>query len=123
MNESNIVRMPKSGEPLETEAMHRVEEFCSLLLACAGKSLDRLREAEESALRRLEEYVPTEPLLNTRQAAAYLGFTARWLDEATRPGKEPVVPFMMIGGCKRFRKSALDQALTQKEVKPKKVTL
>ncbi|HEY2711400.1 MAG TPA: hypothetical protein VGI60_02715 [Chthoniobacterales bacterium] len=81
------------------------------------EALRRLNKAEDEALERLRDYVPTERLMTLKEAAAYLNFSTRWLDEGTgAKRKTPIVPVIRIGASKRFSKRAIDQHLAQMEV-------
>lgn len=123
-SKSNIVAHSfEQGAGLDRE-IHELAYQLGVCLTNRVESLiDELVTAEKAALTRLAEYVPQDRLLNVKEAAAYLKFSPRWLDEGTRPGKSPVVPFILIGGEKRFRLSSLDQHLTRLEVRGKKVSL
>lgn len=123
MSRTNIVPMQPPQNPLVQRYIETVETATTLLALIMGEVLDKLRKAEKSAIERLESYVPTEPLLKTPEAAAYLGFSKRWLDEHTRAGGIPEVPVIFIGGEKRFRKSSLDRYLENREIGKKKIRL
>ncbi len=98
-------------------------DLAELLVQAASEALANIRTAETDGLLRLNEYVPTDRLLTLKEAATYLGFSARWLDNSTRQDKAPVVPFLIIGGAKRFRKASLDRELESREIKRPKVKL
>lgn len=113
---------PKAPPSLETRVLAHTEDICRAFLSAVKASLDRIKEAEAAAIARLETYVPTERLLDRHEAAAYLRLRVRQLDVMTRPGSTEI-PFNKIGGLKRFRKPALDQWLSDNEVKKAKVRL
>lgn len=122
---ANIVQSglhPKPPPSLETKVLAHTEDICNAFMSTVKASLDRIHEAENAAVDRLQTYWPTEPLLTRQQAAAYLNIKLRMLDVMTRPGSTQI-PFNKIGGLKRFRKPALDQWLTDNEVKKVQVKL
>ena len=66
---SNVVESglhPKPSESLETRVLRHTEDICRSMMSAVKASLDRIHEAENSAVDRLEAYWPAEPLL-TRQ--------------------------------------------------------
>lgn len=113
---------PKPPPTLETKVLAHTEDICNAFMSAVRASLARIKAAEEAAIARLETYVPTERLMDRHEAAAYLKLRVRQLDVMTRPGTTDI-PFNKIGGLKRFRKPALDQWLTDNEVKKKAVQL
>jgi hypothetical protein len=117
----NII--PSGIEPRRQSVEAHVAAIAELLATISHDVIRVLHEGEQDALKRLNEYVPTERLLDLKEAAAYLNVTRRWLDEGTRPGREPVAPFLVIGGKKQFRKASLDAELERREVKPTEVKL
>ena len=117
-----ILPMPQSEPRLERAVADSTDAICRAIKASISASLERIREAEKSAIDRLNEYVPTEPLMDSKQAAAYLNIPLRTLQLKSCPSN-PVVPHCWIDGAKRFRKTSLDAWLDRNEVKPPEVTL
>jgi len=118
---ANII--PSGIEPRKQSIDAHVAAIAELLGNISRDVIRVLHEGEQDALKRLNEYVPTERLLELPEAAAYLGVKVRWLDEGTRPGREPVAPFLIIAGKKKFRKASLDAELERREVRPTEVKL
>lgn len=121
----NIVQSglhPKPPASFEKRVLDHTEDICRAFQSTVRASLDRIHEAENAAVDRLQIYWPTEPLLTRQQAAAYLNIKLRMLDVMTRPGSTDI-PFNKIGGLKRFRKPALDAWLEQHEIKKAQVKL
>jgi excisionase family DNA binding protein len=54
-------------------------------------------------------------LLNTEQAAAYLGVTSRTL-EVWRCTKRQAIPYIKVGRLVKYRKTELDQWLAQQTI-------
>jgi len=113
---------PKPPPTLERTVLQHTEGICDALTAAVKASLARIKEAEVAAVERLNEFVPTEPLLTRKQTAAYLGIRLRQLDVLTRPGST-AIPFNKLGGLKRFRKCQIDRHLEDMEIKKRKVVL
>lgn len=121
MSAPNVIPMPRKERPLiEQDLTKAFEQMLHEVRRYAEYKVEQIREAAETAL---QEMGPVQPLWDTAQAASYLGFTKRWLDEHTRAGKDPVVPFVMIGSEKRFRRVALDAWLAQHETKAREIKL
>lgn len=99
------------------------EQLAALLIRLSRETVATINEAEQSALTRLNAYVPTDRLLTLEEAAAYLRMKPRCLDEGTRPHREPVMPFIIQGGKKKFRKISLDAELERLERKPRAAVL
>lgn len=81
-----------------------------------------IKASEENAIARLNEFTPTESLMDLRLAAAYLAIPKRTLEYLTGPTVLQV-PFIWVGGVKRFRKCSLDNWLEEREVRRKAVKL
>lgn len=125
MSLPNIVESGLHVRPapsLSTRVLQHTEDICKALMAAVQASLDRIHEAEQAAVARLESYVPTDRLLTRQEAATYLHLKLRQFDLLSRPA-DTEIPFNKIGGQKRFRKASLDQWLTDTEVKKKAVRL
>lgn len=90
--------------------------------SAAQAAIDELERAQAAALERLEQFTPTERLLTLKEAAIYLQFSPRTIDEYTR-GESPKIQFAILGGEKRFRLRWLDEAVESRAVKPRKVAL
>lgn len=106
----------------EQNVLEYANDIGVAFITLVRESVLKIREAERAALSRLNEYVPTEPLMDSRQAAAYLRIPVRSLHLMTSPHNIEL-PFNWIGGQKRFRKAQLDSHLERNEVKPKEVKL
>jgi hypothetical protein len=118
-----IVAMPKADEPrLERAVSECVDAMCRAIRSSITASLARINDAEKNAIARLNSYVPTEPLMDSRQAAAYLKLPLRTLQLKSCPSN-PLIPHCFIDGAKRFRKSSLDAWLDSVEVKAPEVRL
>lgn len=104
-------------QSIDNEIHEASEKLGALIIQRATAALTVIRQAEKAAIEQLNEYVPTERLLLLEEAAAYLRMSPRSLDEGTRPGREPVMPFLIQGGRKKFRKASLDAELEQMEVR------
>lgn len=116
---TNIVESglhPAPEPTLERAVLQHTEQICRSMMATVKQSLANIKAAENAAVERLTAYWPTEPLLTRQQAAAYLNIRLRMLDVMTRPAGTDI-PFVKIGGLKRFRKVSLDQWLAEHEVK------
>lgn len=121
---NNIVPMAQDRhETRNNRLLAAATALAEAMVAEAWDCIETLRNAETQAIESLRAYVPAERLLTTKEAAAYLRFTPRWLDERTRPGSIPSIPFILIGGEKRFRKESLDRWLDSEEIGQKRVNL
>ncbi|MEY2561833.1 MAG: hypothetical protein QOH88_26 [Verrucomicrobiota bacterium] len=124
-NLANVVESglhPASAPTLDRKVMELTANICSTFTASVRESLTRITQAERAAVARLEQYVPTERLLDRHEAAAYLKLKLRQLDALSSP-RNPLIPFNRIGGLKRFQKNRLDKWLDDSEVKARSVTL
>jgi hypothetical protein len=101
----------------------RLDLLKSAMRQYAEQAIAELEAAQQVALARLAEWTPRERMLDTAEAAAYLKKSRRWLDEATRDGRNPLVTYVKIGGEKRFRKAALDDYADRNAVKRQEVKL
>jgi hypothetical protein len=113
---------PEPAPTLERAVSESTSSICHAIASSIAASLMRIREAEKNAITRLNEFVPTEPLMDSKQAAAYLRIPLRSLHLMTCP-KNLELPFVWIGGVKRFRKASLDAHLDNAEIKRVKVKL
>lgn len=122
---ANIVESglhPKPAPTLERTVLQHTEGICDAIMATVKQSLANIKAAENAAVERLHEFVPTERLLDRKEAAAYLHLRVRQLDVMTRPGSTEI-PFNKIGGLKRFRKDRLDGWLDETEVRKRAIKL
>ncbi len=122
---TNIVESGLHPEPaptLERTVLQHTDDICKAMRAAVKQSLANIKAAENAAVERLTAYWPTEPLLTRQQAAAYLNIKLRMLDVMTRPASTQI-PFVKIGGLKRFRKLALDAWLDEKEIRKRAINL
>lgn len=118
-----ILQMPQSPEPTFEHVVDGcVDVMCKAIRTSIAASLARIREAEQNAIARLNAYVPTEPLMDSKQAAAYLKLPLRTLQLKSCPSN-PAIPHCWIDGAKRFRKTSLDSWLDKNEVKGPEVVL
>lgn len=106
----------------EQNVLEYANDIGVAFITLVRESVLKIREAERAALSRLNEYVPTEPLMDSKQAAAYLNIPLRSLHLMTSPHNQEL-PFNWIGRQKRFRKAQLDAHLDRNEVRPKEVKL
>lgn len=113
---------PAADPSLESKVLGYTEEICAAFIAAVQASLLKIQEAERNAITRLNEYVPTEPLMNRTQAAAYLKLKLRQFDLLSSPSN-PQIPYVKIGGQKRFRKVSIDGWLDGIEIKKRAVRL
>jgi hypothetical protein len=119
---SAVSKIVASGlHPAPTPSLQRniaghADAMCAAIKSSVAGCLARIQDAERNAIERLNEYIPTEPLLDSKQAAAYLKMPLRTLHAQTSPGN-PQLPFVWIGGLKRFRKVSLDAWLSDNELK------
>lgn len=113
---------PKAEPTLDAKVLELTEQICIAFIGTVKESVLKIKEAERTAIARLNEYVPTEPLMDSKQAAAYLRIPLRTLHLMTSPSNI-VLPFNRVGDRKRFRKAQLDSWLERNEVKPKGVKL
>lgn len=107
---------PTPPPSLERNIAEHADAMCAAIKYSVAGCLARIKEAEQNAVDRLNAYVPTEPLLDSKQAAAYLKMPLRTLHAQTSPGNLQL-PFVWIGGLKRFRKVSLDAWLDDNELK------
>jgi hypothetical protein len=107
---------PRPAPSLEGKVLEYTESICAAFIATVRESLLKIKEAESAAIERLNEYVPTERLLTSKEAAAYLRIPLRSLHLMTCP-KNHELPFNWISSQKRFRKAQLDTWLNDNEVK------
>lgn len=116
MARANVI--PSGIEPasVDRELLDLVAQIESLFRKRVLMTLHAIQQAEADCLARLHEYTPTERLLDIKEAAAYLKYAPRTLDSWTRPGCIPKIPFILLGGEKRFRKTALDSWLDRQQV-------
>lgn len=118
--ESGLHPAPETS--LENRVLGYTEEICAAFVAAVQESLLKIQEAERNAIARLNEYVPTEPLMTRKQAAAYLNLKVRQFDLMSSPSN-PQIPYVKLGGQKRFRKVSMDAWLDGIEVKKARVQL
>jgi hypothetical protein len=113
---------PEPAPSLDKRVMTLANEMCRVLTDSVRESLARINDAEKNAIARLNEYVPTEPLMDSKQAAAYLKMPLRTFQAKSSPSN-PLIPFCFIDGLKRFRKTSLDSWLDRIETKSAEVQL
>lgn len=104
----------------EQKILELADDIGIALITLVKEAVLKVKEAEHDSISRLNEYVPTEPLMDSKQAAAYLRIPLRTLHLMTCPSNI-VLPFNRVGDRKRFRKAQLDSWLERHEVRPKAV--
>ena len=109
---------PAPEPSLEGKVLEYTGQICSAFMAAVIQSLGKIQEAERAAVARLQAYTPTERLMDSKEAAAYLKIPLRSLHQMTSPHNQEL-PFNWIGNQKRFRKAQLDAHLERNEVKRK----
>lgn len=117
-----IVESGLHPQSSEQKVLDYADEIGMALVTLVRESVLKIKEAERQAIARLEEYVPTEPWMTAKQAAAYLQIPLRSLHLMTCP-KNIELPFNWIANQKRFRKAQLDAHLLRNEVKRKETRL
>jgi hypothetical protein len=111
---------PVPSPSIDDNVFALVDGLSAALRDSVRDMLANIRAAENDAIRRLNEYTPTEPLMDRNLAAAYLRIQPRTVDYLSSPSVMEL-PFVWIGGVKRFRKKSLDAWLDDRETKKAKV--
>lgn len=111
---------PSPAPSLDEKALALVDDLADALRDSVRDMLANIRSHEQDAILRLNEFTPTEPLMDRKLAAAYLKIQPRTVDHLSSPSVLDL-PFVWVGGVKRFRKQSLDTWLDEREVKRKAV--
>lgn len=118
--ESGLRPTPKPA--LDNTLRAATQTMSDAIHAEVSRVFAAIKAAEEDAIARLNEFTPTESLMSLKTCAAYLDIPKRTLEQLTSP-KVLEVPFVWVGGQKRFIKASVDSYLRDRETKRKGVKL
>lgn len=112
------IRRPTARENVDKAAA----ALCQSLREYVEETLDGIDCDAEQCLAKLRKFIPTERLLTTNEAAAYLKVQPQTLRDWCAGGL-PKLPFIQLGTERRFRLSELEHYLESRTFRPKEIKL